>query len=228
MSNSKLLLEKTISGTQNLFLLQLIGRLGTFMLNMALWRVSEPALMGLVSVRLEPLYATVLFLSRENIRLTILRKSSSYSKEAPGNQKNETRKCASQSLVNLAFVAPFLGVFVSIAIAFYMRTTSSDTSGALPLYLTAACIELLSEPFLATNLCLLDYAVRAKIEGIAKTMQCLVLLLTAYFMNGTNVLLFAWGQITMSMCVFIGYFWAYSREFGVKPFLPAPIPASKG
>lgn len=53
--------------------LQLFSRILTFILNNILIRLTSPAVLGLVTIKLELLYNTILFMSREGLRLALLR-----------------------------------------------------------------------------------------------------------------------------------------------------------
>jgi len=70
---SSILLSQAVSGAFFLSLLQIFSRLFTFTLNSILIRLTSPETLGFVSIQLELLLSTILFISREGVRLALIR-----------------------------------------------------------------------------------------------------------------------------------------------------------
>lgn len=62
-----------LSGVSALVLLQAASRVFTFVLNQALVRLASPAVFGTAAIQFELLLSSILFLSREGVRLALLR-----------------------------------------------------------------------------------------------------------------------------------------------------------
>lgn len=93
--NDYRLVRQAGANTLALVTLQTFTRIVTFALNAIVVRLTAPEVLGLASVKLELLYNTILFLSREGLRLALLR----YTPPAPINPKpsdgEKTKKGAS-------------------------------------------------------------------------------------------------------------------------------------
>jgi hypothetical protein len=130
------LLRSSISSASHLIGLQLLSRLLTFALNQALFRMVSPSVFGTASVQFELLLNTILFLSREGVRTSILR--GQYSKEV----------LSKISLLPALFGLPL----AFIATVSYYGLASEETrvqpgfANAVGIYAVAACIELWKEP----------------------------------------------------------------------------------
>ncbi|KIM26738.1 hypothetical protein M408DRAFT_180306 [Serendipita vermifera MAFF 305830] len=73
--------SKFLAGASSLVLLQVLTRLVTFFLNQILVRLSTPQVFGTAAIQFELLLSTILFLSREGVRLALLRSSTDEKKE---------------------------------------------------------------------------------------------------------------------------------------------------
>ena len=123
--------------------LQLFSRLITFALNQALVRLASPDVYGTVSIQLELVLNTILFLSREGFRNALLRA------KVDEKGRDETSLLVS----NIALLPVYFGVVVSsLTSALYVYTASKATSEqpffliSVLLYTGAAVLELFSEP----------------------------------------------------------------------------------
>lgn len=73
--------SRFLAGASSLVLLQVITRVVTFFLNQILVRLSTPQIFGTAAIQFELLLSTILFISREGVRLALLRSSSRPEKE---------------------------------------------------------------------------------------------------------------------------------------------------
>ena len=139
------LLTRSLASAKSLIGLQLVSRLVTFALNQALVRIASPRAYGTAAVQFELIMSTVLFLSREGVRNTLLRLW-------PDARKPSSDISAVQC-ANLATLPFFLGipttlVTVTLYASFASKTTTSQPHFYLALfgYAAASLGELLSEP----------------------------------------------------------------------------------
>ena len=65
--------SRFLAGASSLVLLQVLTRVATFVLNQALVRFSTPQVFGTASIQFELLLSSILFISREGVRLALLR-----------------------------------------------------------------------------------------------------------------------------------------------------------
>ncbi|RKP34470.1 Rft protein-domain-containing protein [Dimargaris cristalligena] len=162
--NAQRLLKRSLTGASYLVVLQLFSRLLTFILNQALLRFTDPRTLGVVSIQLELLLSTILFLSREGVRGTLLR--------GIGNR---------QVALNLSFVPVLAGLGLTLVVCGYYTGWADPALHRLPgfttaisLYGLAACLELVTEPLLMLSQVHLMYRFRVGLEGLAAVARCLV------------------------------------------------------
>ncbi|PVF94844.1 Rft-1-domain-containing protein [Serendipita vermifera] len=85
-TNDKPTASRFLVGASSLVLLQILTRVVTFLLNQALVRLSTPQVFGTASIQFELLLSTILFISREGVRLALLR--------SPGSEEKSEEKGA--------------------------------------------------------------------------------------------------------------------------------------
>jgi oligosaccharide translocation protein RFT1 len=131
-----LLFKSSFSSASSLIALQLFSRLFTFVLNQVLFRLASPRAYGTIAIQFELMLNTVLFISREGVRNTLLRVNK------PGS-----------STSNLSILPLYLGVPLAIATScLYAFSAGSDVrfqphfNAAIGIYALAAVMELMSEP----------------------------------------------------------------------------------
>lgn len=197
-------------GASLLMLTQMISKLLTFVLNQLLVRMISPSLFG-VSAYLEFLYSTILFFSREAVRLSIQR-------TVPKKNQDQTY----QSIINFGFIPVLIGIPISVGIIgwqFKGETFSQVTQMAnhfeytLGLYWLLTIIELLVEPIYAINQYTLNFGKRSKYESCAVVLRCLVTVTMVYYAGGleerdrNGMLLFGFGcgQLIYSFTLFVCY-----------------------
>ncbi|KAI6150941.1 Rft protein-domain-containing protein [Pisolithus tinctorius] len=212
MDNNSLL-ERSISSARSLIGLQLVSRIFTFVLNQGLVRLASPQAYGTVAVQFELFINTILFLSREGVRNSLLRVWPQQG--AAGNNSKKTLQFAQCS--NLATVPAMLGIPVTLlSVMAYGYTASEDVRSqplfqvALFIYAAAAVIELCSEPMHNRAMGEARTSVRVRAEGLgisSKTaVTYLALLLDTYLGEQKFTLIaFALGQITYSSIIFVIY-----------------------
>lgn len=182
-------------GASFLILLQIGSRALTFALNQILLRFLSPELLG-VSVQLELYCISVLYFSRESLRVALQRRADGV-----------------QAVINLAYLALVAGVPISYFLAeLYLRTEVPKVPcllQSLRIYGVAALVELLSEPsFVAVQQKML-YKVRASAEAgatIMKTFTTVGLVLWSSRQGiDLGVLPFAAGQMAYAASLLLVY-----------------------
>jgi oligosaccharide translocation protein RFT1 len=143
-------------------LCKLLFRCLHFFLNALIFRQIDPNIIGIANVRLQLLYTTILFLSREAFRRTV-------------PKLNDLRSV--HHYINLIwFIVPLSLIIVSISLPFvlFIRTDNAETYpfyyNACSFYALAAFIELLSEPFYLLATVTLNYQINIYIEMFASTL----------------------------------------------------------
>jgi oligosaccharide translocation protein RFT1 len=192
------ILSTSAHGASLLILFQLFSRLFTFALNQLLLRYLSPSTLGLSS-QLELFSITVLYFSRESIRVASQRSSNT------------------QVVVNLGYVSILFGVLLSLGLG--SAYAGIDTPRDIPyfkeslwIYALAAVVELVSEPgFLVAQQKLL-FKVRAGAEGLGTVGRCVAACGVAVWgsRNGikVGVLPFAAGQMVYAILVLGSYAWS--------------------
>ena len=132
-----------LKSVSSLMGLQVFSRLISFALNQALVRLATPDVYGTVSIQLELLLNTILFLSREGFRNALLRA------DVDASSHTDTSLLVS----NIALLPVYLGIPVSVfTSASYLRLVSMETKSqalfheTVVIYTLAAVLELFSEP----------------------------------------------------------------------------------
>ncbi|KAG6150844.1 hypothetical protein E4U37_005625 [Claviceps purpurea] len=229
-----------VRGASLLILLQVTSRLVTFVANQLLLRYLTAPLLGLAT-QLEVYYLSVLFFSRESLRVAIQRqgKQTVHHAEKAGKDAAKSQQQAAsrddQAIVNLGFLAIGLGIFVSIGLGWlYLahgvsdstRQTTPHLTTALYLYGIASFIELLSEPCFVLMQTRLAFGTRATAESVATFLRCIVVVGSAVWASGRGVSLgllpFALGQLTYGTALLVvylisGYGLASSCGFSLFP-----------
>ncbi|KAI8460866.1 Rft protein-domain-containing protein [Phakopsora pachyrhizi] len=160
--------------------LQLISRLSTFVLNQALIRLVSPESLGRSSVQFEVLINTILFLSRESIRINLSRSQDEF-------KIKNFRKRRKQQILNISFLSIPLGFITSTVLftTYYyysdLKTLSNEPRTSLFIYYVSSLIELMSEPAYLYLILIGRVDRRIRVEGLS--------LLTRTFLNFTIVFL---------------------------------------
>ncbi|KAG7440105.1 Rft-1-domain-containing protein [Guyanagaster necrorhizus] len=190
--------------------LQLGSRLFSFLLNQALLRMATPSAFGTAAIQFELLLNTILFLSREGVRIALLR----VKKSGP-------------SISNVSFIPFLLGCPVALTTCYlYIRFAGEETSSqpyfhsAVIFYVFAALLELLKEPMHNATMADLNTGIRLRAEGLAivgkSAITFLVLFLDPHRDDSQQhraLLAFALGQTFYSLCVWAIYVAHYGRQY---------------
>ncbi|KAJ1985084.1 Oligosaccharide translocation protein rft1 [Dimargaris verticillata] len=218
------LLAKSVAGASYLILLQFISRGFTFALNQVLLRYTDPKTFGIVSIQLELVLSTILFLSREGVRCAVLRApvEDLPHTTAPPTSTTIRNDCQRQAIVNLTYVPLAVGWVLTVMVCGYYWCTASDETWQVPffaasvgLYGAAAWFELALEPLLAWTQLRLMYRFRVTLEGLAVGVRCLITcLITLYGSynsdgNQYGVLAFSLAQLAYALTLIVGLFGAF-------------------
>ncbi|TFK48340.1 Rft-1-domain-containing protein [Heliocybe sulcata] len=199
--------------------LQLSVRLVTFGLNQALLRKTSPRAFGTAAIHFELLLSTILFLSREGVRNTLLRVWPSPKSDAVADVPSTLR--------NLTYLPILTGVPLAlVASLVYYRQSSPDTRTqphfelSVVIYALAALIELMTEPMHIRAMGELRTHVRVRAEATAVIGKALTTFLILYIDSSRpapseaySLLAFALGQLTYASLLLLLYLLAYPASF---------------
>ncbi|KAJ3330991.1 Oligosaccharide translocation protein rft1 [Blyttiomyces sp. JEL0837] len=216
----------SISGVRSLLLLQVWSRITTFVLNQLSLRYITRDVLGIVWIDMELVLSTILFLSREFIRMALLRSRSAgdfKALEKPTLDKKIYMDL--QKSVNMSYIPAALGFLLSIAIIVYYSVFSTMPAAfkleAVSMYALAAMIELASEPFYIMAQIHMNFQLRVAVEGSAVFAKCFsalgfLALCTRGEMGRVSerdgVLAFAASQIFYSVCMLLGYLISFRSQ----------------
>jgi oligosaccharide translocation protein RFT1 len=221
-SNNTSSSTRALRGASLLILLQVVSRAITFVANQVLLRFLTAQLLG-VSTQLEVYYLSVLFFSRESLRVAVQRQDSdSLRLAAKGGKDGESRdnhvsNASTQAVVNLGYLAIALGIPLAFFFGWlYLGSLSTTTLASAPnlvvslyIYALAAVVELVSEPAFVVMQNRLQFGTRAAAESTATFLRCIVTLGSAVW--GANcdlgVLPFALGQLSYGFGLLAVYLW---------------------
>jgi oligosaccharide translocation protein RFT1 len=228
-----------IRGASLLISLQLVSRLITFAANQILLRLLTAPLLGL-SAQLEVYYLSVLFFSRESLRVAIQRQGpaavSTNGSEDKNKNATEVARKESQAVVNLGYLAVVLGLFVSMGLGWAYLASANETTLEAPylvlslrVYGIASMIELLSEPCFVLMQTRLQFGTRATAESLATFLRCAVVFGSAFWASRSQrdlgVLPFALGQLAYSIALVLVYFISGYRLASSLGFSLSPRPS---
>jgi len=186
-------------------------RVATFVLNQALVRSVSPSVFGFAAIELELLLATVLFLSREGLRLALMRT------KVLATGQNTAERLA----INLSWASVPVGCVVAAATGMFFtwRTSSSDELAqsklAITLFCLGAVLETLVEPLYILSQNHLMYGLRGTLEMLAMTCRCLVTYALVQLGHGTAA--FGAAQVVFAVILvagYYGYFFIHAGQAG--------------
>ncbi|EIN05860.1 Rft-1-domain-containing protein [Punctularia strigosozonata HHB-11173 SS5] len=209
--------------------LQLLSRLLTFGLNQALLRFVSPQAFGTAAIQFELLLSTILFLSREGIRNSLLR-----AWPARTNSEEKSVNNVPLAITNVSTLPVLLGLPLAIGFSsLYLSSSSSTTSGqpffkaSVALYALAAVIELATEPMHIRTMGGLRTQVRVRAEGLGVILKSLttftVLVAEVKVVKGAStdarwaLLAFACGQLAYALTIFGVYGFSYNFSVALVP-----------
>lgn len=216
--STKSLSASAAVGVSYLILVQVLSRALTFALNQVILRFLSPDLLG-VSAQLELYSISVLYFSRENIRVAVQRQATGV-----------------QHVVNLSYLAVLLGLPLSYIVALiYLRAGVPSVpyfEQSLVIYGVSCLLELLSEPAFAAAQQKLLYKIRASAETAATIVKCLVTSGTAIWASRAGaqvgVLPFALGQAAFALVLLTVYIIRVKSAVTSEPFALFPAKISAG
>lgn len=223
----KSLFSTHAGGASLLIVLQAGSRALTFIFNQLLLRYLSPELLA-VSTQLEVYSITVLFFSRESLRVAIQRQTD-ISDDQPNAKYNEhlsaqdnyiesrTTAGKSQTIVNLSYISIAFGLVFTLLFGwFYVHKVGKmdvlETPyfhQSLKLYGGATILELLAEPCFVVVQQKSAFRIRAAAESIATVLRCLVTCAIAvwasHHQKELGVMPFAIGQGVYAISISLVY-----------------------
>lgn len=229
-------LASSATGTTFLILIQLASRIFTFASNQLVLRALSPIILG-IAAQLELYQVSILFFSRESIRVAIQRQPpepDSSSTSGKGFQGGQS--VSSQSVVNVSYLSLFLGVPCAIFFTlFYDRVAPVQAlktpffKSTMAISALASLMELSTEPFFAVVQQHMWYEKRAAVEMPAAFLKslttCSAFIYASHANRDAGALPFALGQLSYSIALFLGYCISLlggSKDYRFS-FLPARI-----
>ncbi|KAF2145104.1 uncharacterized protein K452DRAFT_265730 [Aplosporella prunicola CBS 121167] len=216
MSSSAL--SASAKGATFLILQQVASRALTFAVNQVLLRFLSPELLG-VSAQLELFSISVLYFSRESLRVALQRQANGV-----------------QAVVNMSYIAIYAGAALAHILPWlWLRADVPDVAyfrQSLWMYAYAAILELATEPAFVATQQLMLYKIRASAESTATVVRCFATCGFAIFASrlgfDPGASPFAVGQLAYAVVLLAVYLWKtvpVTREHKFKLSL-GPIPNS--
>ena len=223
--------------TRKLILFKLFGRIVTFTLNTLLLRIISPEIFGIATVKLEFFYYSVLYMSREGLRIALLQ-----------NYPKRGDKYWLKKVIHMSWLAipcsllPTIGLLFAFALTLPAAIMGLQRAFWLAIagYMISVLIELASEPF--HMICVYNEQLpkRMKAESIALTFRAAFVLSTfllcrnimnANLREGQSdiklaLLIFPLGQLLSSIILFIGLY-NVAKEFAPGLSITENIPISE-
>ncbi|RCK62941.1 Oligosaccharide translocation protein RFT1 [Candida viswanathii] len=217
--------NQSARGITNLIFVQVITKLFTFLLNQLIIRYLTPSIIG-ITTYLDFIYSTVLFFSRESLRLSIQRIQ---------NDSNSDRSKANQKVVNFGRLALIIALPILLVVGYWQANYSMITTTLVQLpfhVLTVTLVfllivlELVTEPIYCLYQFQLDFGKRSKFEGLAILVKCVVTFMAVMvvrkyavsqdYFTGAAISGFALGQFSYSFTLFVCYFVSFKNEYSSK------------
>lgn len=196
--------------------LQLFSRLITFAFNNLIVRFVEPFVLGLAAVKMELILSTILFISREGIKISLSRYN--YHRELESSKVKQLNSNRLQKFINLASMSIVLAIPISCCILWIYLGFISDEISDSPqmltrykqtvfLYILSCFFELSVESINMLTVSEGKFKERSLIEAACIIMKTFSILLATIFWfrnNGTEgILAFGIGQVVYSTSLFV-------------------------
>lgn len=237
-SSGDQILEKSTKGATFLMMGQLFTKVITFVLNNILVRFLSPRIFGITAF-LDFIVGTVLFFSREAIRLSTLRIKDHEEEAFESSEESKGRSDVLQTAVNFAHISMRIGVPLSVVLITWQYRNISSYFVNLPYFTwsifliwSSIIVELLSEPLFIVNQFMLNYGKRSQYESLSVTVGCLVNCAVVFLFEkswifadteklesvreGVAILAFALGKLTHSLVLLICYYSDYLKTFAPR------------
>lgn len=183
---------------------KLLFRFLHFFLNALVLRQIDGNILGIANVRLQLLYTTILFLSREAFRRTV-------------PKLNDLR--STQHYINLIWFIIPTGLFIislSLPFTLYFQTDNAEKYpyyySACLFYALSAFIELLSEPLYLLATVKLNYHVNIYIEMFASTIGFTIQAFLIYQNRQSALYYYGLGYIIYSSLITLSYYVYFSTR----------------
>eukprot|EP00605_Chrysophyceae_sp_TOSAG23-4_P000041 GSChrysophyteH1.ASY1.ANO1.43.1 assembled CDS len=169
--------EKGKDAAISTFIGNVLQKAVTFVFNTLIVRKTNPSIFGVAAVQLELFLSTLLFLSREGIRLAVLKQ------RLPKGDWNGSQAARNerQKLVNLSWLPALLLVCAVLSIGSYAAWDSADSSrgsdvsrAVVLLYCTGALLECCAEPWINQYQLYVLAGPKVRAEGAAVAVRALV------------------------------------------------------
>ncbi|EPY50493.1 Man5GlcNac2-PP-Dol translocation protein Rft1 [Schizosaccharomyces cryophilus OY26] len=212
MSASDSLLRSSSKGLGSSIFFQSISRGLTFVLNQLTIRFTSPQAYAYSSIHFEILRSTILFISRESVRLAMQRMPSqencledTFKAPVPDSKYRSGRL---QLVKNASVITVYAGIIVSILVAFfymYAMPIFPYKTICILLYSFAGFLYLLSEPYYQILHWRRQFSPTASAEGLGIISNTVTSFLISFFSQSENlsVLPFAVGTLMESIVNFI-------------------------
>ncbi|KAJ5355779.1 hypothetical protein N7517_010388 [Penicillium concentricum] len=229
------ILASSATGTSFLILIQLASRIFTFTSNQLILRTLSPVVLG-IAAQLELFQVSILYFSRESIRMAIQRQpipsspdNNNPSLEADVVATTDPHSVASQAVVNVSYLSLTLGIPSSLMFTMlYQRFVPEEASKTAFFYPSviligvASLMELSTEPFFSVVQQHMLYEKRAAVEMPAAFLRSAVTSSAFIYASQVDydlgVLPFALGHLSYSLALICGYSLALLRGTNTTRF----------
>ncbi|KAJ5355347.1 uncharacterized protein N7496_012559 [Penicillium cataractarum] len=232
------MLASSATGTTFLIMIQLASRIFTFASNQLILRTLSPIVLG-IAAQLELYQVTILYFSRESIRLAIQRQPLTPVSTSPPEIKNDSKTdgpssqdqlaVSSQSVVNVSYLSLCLGLPFTILVTSLYQYLAPVQAADIPFFKTsvavtgfASLLELCIEPFFAVIQQRMWYEKRAAVEMPAAFLRSLVtcssFLCASRINQPAGALPFALGHLSYSIALICGYCWTMFGKANERRF----------
>ncbi|KAL2313441.1 Oligosaccharide translocation protein rft1 [Schizosaccharomyces pombe] len=221
MDKSDSLLQSSSKGLRSSIFFQGSSRILTFFLNQLTIRLTSPSAYAFSSIHFEILQSTILFLSRESVRLAMQRiPSENAIITSTSTESNKSKKLSDQLqlIKNTSLISVYIGIVISLLVSlfyFYSLPNFPYSKTCIFIYTVSSFIELLSEPYYEVLQWRQKFSKTASAEGLG-TIIC-SLLSFAISVLGRNKapssLPFALGNLSEKVTIFFTL-----RYFAKQPF----------
>jgi oligosaccharide translocation protein RFT1 len=193
------MVKNIFNEVKQIFIVNILQKCIIFFLNQALIRRCSPEIVGHASISMELLLSTLLFLSREGIRVAAIRSSFSNLKER-------------QSMINLCWFPSFiLFVIVVFFVTFGNWFLYSKDEKIVILYSIGAFFESLGEPIFNYFQNTLDFGAKIQSETIALFFRSVTTFWCISYLN-QGVLSFGYAQIVYGLMYTVALLVRYNHS----------------
>lgn len=230
-SNSAFSAGTLASGASFLIAGQFFAKLLTFTLNQLILRFVGPESFG-ANAQLELFITTILFFSREAIRLAAQRESLTgkhidvYRFE--GGVVENTQSGTVQQVINIGFVPLVVGIPLATVLSYLFihfsglasEVDSRTVSTAVVIFAISSVLELAAEPGFLLYQFQLQFKKRASFESIAIFARCLLTIIFVVIGHqpGTAIIAFSLGQFAYSSVLATLYIFNSIHDTRSKPY----------